>query len=109
MPRARCSSKKNNSTANLGFEAKLWRAADKLRSNTEAAEYKHAGFGDGEIRNQYDEGRTRPQRTDEGIYPPHNPFIRKLAETTEAQVLGKQLLRSGTSVGVNAGADDREQ
>ena len=28
MPR---SSTKNNSTANLGFEAKLWLAADKLR------------------------------------------------------------------------------
>jgi type I restriction enzyme M protein len=33
MRRARSS--KNNSTANLGFEAKLWLAADKLRSNEE--------------------------------------------------------------------------
>jgi hypothetical protein len=34
MPRgSRSSSSKNNSTANLGFEAKLWLAADKLRSN----------------------------------------------------------------------------
>ncbi len=40
MPRVR-SSAKNNSTANLGFEAKLWLAADKLRSNMDAAEYKH--------------------------------------------------------------------
>ena len=39
MPRDRSSSK-NNSTANLGFEAKLWLAADKLRSNMDAAEYK---------------------------------------------------------------------
>ncbi len=38
MPRARSS--QNNSTANLGFEAKLWLAADKLRSNMDAAEYK---------------------------------------------------------------------
>ena len=37
MARARSSS--NNSTANLGFEAKLWLAADKLRSNMDAAEY----------------------------------------------------------------------
>ena len=44
MPRAR-SSKKNNSTANLGFEAKLWLAADKLRSNMDAAEYKHVVLG----------------------------------------------------------------
>ncbi len=41
-------SKKNNTNstkesngANLGFEQKLWLAADKLRSNMDAAEYKH--------------------------------------------------------------------
>ena len=33
--------KNNNSAANLGFEAKLWLAADKLRNNLDAAEYKH--------------------------------------------------------------------
>ena len=44
MARAR-SSTKNNSTANLGFEAKLWLAADKLRSNMDAAEYKHVVLG----------------------------------------------------------------
>jgi type I restriction enzyme M protein len=44
MVRARSSSK-NNSTANLGFEAKLWLAADKLRSNMDAAEYKHVVLG----------------------------------------------------------------
>ena len=43
MPRAR-SAKKSNS-ANLGFEAKLWLAADKLRSNMDAAEYKHVVLG----------------------------------------------------------------
>ena len=31
--------------ANLGFEAKLWLAADKLRSNMDAAEYKHVVLG----------------------------------------------------------------
>jgi len=44
MPRSRFSSK-NTSTANLGFEAKLWLAADKLRSNMDAAEYKHTVLG----------------------------------------------------------------
>jgi type I restriction enzyme M protein len=31
--------------ANLGFEASLWAAADKLRSNMDAAEYKHVVLG----------------------------------------------------------------
>lgn len=31
--------------ANLGFEEKMWRAADKLRSNMDAAEYKHVVLG----------------------------------------------------------------
>jgi len=37
----RSGNNKNNSTARIGFEAKLWLAADKLRSNMDAAEYKH--------------------------------------------------------------------
>ena len=35
----------SNGGANLGFEAKLWLAADKLRSNMDAAEYKHVVLG----------------------------------------------------------------
>ncbi len=34
-----------DSSANIGFEAKLWLAADKLRSNMDAAEYKHVVLG----------------------------------------------------------------
>lgn len=34
-----------SSGANLGFEDKLWTAADKLRSNMDAAEYKHVVLG----------------------------------------------------------------
>jgi len=45
MARSRSSKSSNNSTANLGFEAKLWLAADKLRSNMDAAEYKHVVLG----------------------------------------------------------------
>ena len=37
--------KKNGSTANIGFEEKLWQAADKLRNNMDAAEYKHVVLG----------------------------------------------------------------
>lgn len=29
----------------LGFEQKLWQAADKLRNNMDAAEYKHVVLG----------------------------------------------------------------
>src|SRR3982750_2300915 len=43
---ARSSSKNSKApAANLGFEAKLWLAADKLRSNMDAAEYKHIVLG----------------------------------------------------------------
>ena len=41
---ARGESKKSNG-ANLGFESKLWSAADKLRNNMDAAEYKHVVLG----------------------------------------------------------------
>ena len=36
---------KGRTVANLGFEAKLWLAADKLPSNLDAAEYKHVVLG----------------------------------------------------------------
>ncbi len=37
--------KTNGNGANLGFEEKLWQAADKLRNNMDAAEYKHVVLG----------------------------------------------------------------
>lgn len=43
MPKA--SNKNAETTANLGFEAKLWAAADALRNNMDAAEYKHVVLG----------------------------------------------------------------
>ncbi len=47
MPRKRGKLKnsKNSSAANLGFEEKLWAAADALRNNMDAAEYKHVVLG----------------------------------------------------------------
>src|SRR5947208_13665235 len=36
---------KNDTATNLGFEAKLWQAADALRNNMDAAEYKHVVLG----------------------------------------------------------------
>lgn len=35
----------NGTAANLGFELQLWQAADKLRNNVDAAEYKHVVLG----------------------------------------------------------------
>jgi len=39
------SSSAANSSATIGFEAKLWLTADKLRNNMDAAEYKHVVLG----------------------------------------------------------------
>jgi len=41
----RTKSASSDSTAHLGFEAKLWLSADKLRNNMDAAEYKHVVLG----------------------------------------------------------------
>jgi type I restriction enzyme M protein len=45
MARSRTSNGTKDLSASLGFEAKLWLAADKLRSNMDAAEYKHVVLG----------------------------------------------------------------
>lgn len=37
--------KKSANGSNLGFKATLWAAADKLRNNMDAAEYKHVALG----------------------------------------------------------------
>jgi type I restriction enzyme M protein len=42
---AKAPTKKSDSSATIGFEAKLWLAADKLRNNMDAAEYKHVVLG----------------------------------------------------------------
>jgi type I restriction enzyme M protein len=42
---ARPNAKNDGNGANLGFEADLWKAADALRSNMDAAEYKHVVLG----------------------------------------------------------------
>ncbi len=45
MPAKQKNSTSKDSSATLGFEAKLWLAADKLRNNMDAAEYKHVVLG----------------------------------------------------------------
>ena len=47
MPKTKSRTKRRskNNGANLGFEAKLWAAADKLRGNMEPSDYKHVALG----------------------------------------------------------------
>src|SRR3970040_2430804 len=46
MPKgAKTTTAKNDTAANLGFEAQLWKAADALRGSMDAAEYKHVVLG----------------------------------------------------------------
>jgi len=45
MPKGRNKDTRKNNGANLGFEEKLWQAADKLRGHMDAAEYKHVVLG----------------------------------------------------------------
>lgn len=37
--------KKNDNTAEIGFEEQIWKAADKLRGNIDASEYKNVVLG----------------------------------------------------------------
>src|SRR5690349_25148141 len=45
MGRKASGQKGNGSGANLGFEEKLWAAADKMRGHMDASEYKHVALG----------------------------------------------------------------
>jgi type I restriction enzyme M protein len=45
MARTKNTQQKNGNGANVGFEAQLWQAADKLRGVMDAAEYKHVALG----------------------------------------------------------------
>jgi type I restriction-modification system DNA methylase subunit len=45
VPRPKKPEKKQGNAANIGFEAKLWAAADKMRGHMDAAEYKHVALG----------------------------------------------------------------
>lgn len=45
MARPKKTATNNKTGANLGFEAKLWQAADAMRGSMDAAEYKHVALG----------------------------------------------------------------
>ena len=44
MARTKSNGAGGPTTANIGFEAKLWLTADKLRNSMDAAEYKHRAY-----------------------------------------------------------------
>lgn len=44
-PRKTQDSNQNGNGANLGFEQKLWAAADKMRGHMDSGEYKHVALG----------------------------------------------------------------
>ena len=52
----------NGTAANLGFEAKLWLTADKLRNNMDAAEPEHVVLGPIFFKyiSDWHQGRVRP-------------------------------------------------
>lgn len=65
-----------DSSAHLGFEAKLWLAADKLRNNMDAAEYNPRGTSDMPIeapRAPLAIGRKKVADTGEDTAPPPPP------------------------------------
>jgi type I restriction-modification system DNA methylase subunit len=45
VPKTKNGPNGKNNTSSLGLEAKLWQAADALRNNMDAAEYKHVVLG----------------------------------------------------------------
>lgn len=92
----------NNNSANLGFEEKLWKTADKMRNNMDAAEYKHVVLGliflkyisdafeerYNQLLNEKDQGAD-PEDKDE--YKGHNVFwVPKEARWSVLQAAAKQ-------------------
>lgn len=73
MARAKSARSASDTASNLGFEAMLWLAADKLRNNMDAAEFKHLvrvhrGLAYADIRKiistyPLGEGRRAPENT----------------------------------------------
>jgi type I restriction enzyme M protein len=71
--------KSNNSGANLGFEAKLWLAADKMRGHMDAAEYKHVALGLIFLKYISDAFEGHHQRLERETADPESPWFVKEA------------------------------
>ena len=73
-------SAKNNNTAAIGFEQQIWQAADILRGNMDAGEYKHVVLGLiflKYISDKFDERYQERLEEDDG-----EPFEEKMARLT---------------------------
>ena len=92
--------KKKGNGANLGFEAKLWQAADKLRGSMDAAEYKHVVLGliflkyiSDAFQEQYEKLKKEPHADpeDRDEYAGENVFwVPKPARWPHLEASGKQ-------------------
>lgn len=94
--------KADKTGGDLGFEAKLWQAADKLRNNLDAAEYKHVVLGLiflKYISDAFEERRSQLQAESEQGADPEDPdeyrgenvfWVPKEARWTHLQAQAKQ-------------------
>jgi type I restriction enzyme M protein len=105
MARPKGTAKKTNNGANLGFEQTLWQAADKLRGNMDAADYKHVVLGliflkyiSDAFQEQYDKLKKEPhadpedrdEYTGENIFwVPKPARWRRLQDTAKQPSIGK--------------------
>ncbi|WP_456370801.1 N-6 DNA methylase, partial [Thermodesulfatator atlanticus] len=84
-PKTRRKSKKNTNTsnnngANLGFEAKLWEAANKLRGHLDAAEYKHVVLGLIFLKYLSDAFEEKRKQLEKELADPESPWFIKEPE-----------------------------
>src|SRR6516165_9730390 len=90
--------KQSNNGANLGFEEKLWQAADKLRGHMDAAEYKHVVLGliflkyiSDAFKEQHDALKSEGDPEDRDEYMADNVFwVPKIARWENLQKNAKQ-------------------
>ncbi|MCI0655665.1 MAG: type I restriction-modification system subunit M N-terminal domain-containing protein, partial [Acidobacteria bacterium] len=82
MPRTKRSSpaKRDNNGANLGFEEKLWQAADKMRGHMDPGEYKHVVLGLIFLKYISDAFQVCRRRLEKAVSDPKDPLYVKEPE-----------------------------
>jgi len=79
-PKKSQSQTKTNNGANLGFEAKLWEAANRLRGHLDAAEYKHVVLGLIFLKYLSDAFEERRKQLEQEVTDPESPWFIKEPE-----------------------------